>query len=91
MPAPDSYRADYDKGWRSTCDLDFADRKGYTRSRGWMDGRTDASMSLPKYHRRDCADTMGHDACFASGTIDAGHYHFGSDERFASSDCDDCR
>jgi len=57
------YNKDYARGWASTCDLDYADRRGYTRSEAWNDGRADAYMMLPKWHRRDCDDTMGHNQC----------------------------
>lgn len=60
---PQSYMIQYNRGWRSVCDLDTADRKGWTRSDAWMDGRTDAGQGLPKWHRRDCPDTMGHEQC----------------------------
>jgi hypothetical protein len=54
MTKPGYDEAAYTRGWKSTCDLDTADRKGYTRSTEWMDGRTDAGQGLPKWHRRDC-------------------------------------
>jgi hypothetical protein len=59
----DEYRDEYQRGWRSTCDLDYADRRGYTASAAWMDGRTDAAQGLAKWHRRDCPDRFGHQHC----------------------------
>ena len=57
------YRKDYERGWRSSCDLDYADRHGWGANSAWMDGRTDAAQGLPKWHRRDCPDKMGHARC----------------------------
>lgn len=57
------YRDQYNRGWRSTGDLDAADRRGWSKVDAWMDGYTDAAQGLPKWHRRDCPDRMGHERC----------------------------
>jgi len=46
---PAGYLADYEKGWRSTCDLDRADAHGLTARTGWMDGRSDQAAGRPKW------------------------------------------
>ena len=57
------YRRDYERGWKSRGSLDAADRNGNSANDAWMDGRSDMAQGLPKWHRRDCPDTMGHNGC----------------------------
>jgi hypothetical protein len=48
------YRKWYNKGWSSTCDLDYADRKGLSSNDAWMDGHADAGAGREKWHALHC-------------------------------------
>lgn len=52
------YAAAYNKGWRYSANgaggLDHADRRGWSRSEGWMDGYLDYAAGRAKWHYRDC-------------------------------------
>lgn len=52
------YAKDYNRGWRysgtANANLDTADRRGWSRIEGWMDGYLDYATGRAKWHYRDC-------------------------------------
>jgi len=57
------YTDRYNAGWRYSArgsSLDAADRKGLSRSEGFMDGYLDQATGRAKWHYRDCADHTGY-------------------------------
>jgi hypothetical protein len=55
------YAKDYNAGWRAYVSGGSGIEKPHPKA--WHDGYMDAAMGLPKWHRRDCPETMGHDNC----------------------------
>lgn len=57
------YKADYERGWRYSArgsgGLDVADRRGWSRDEGWMDGYLDYAAGRDKWHYATCMDHTG--------------------------------
>lgn len=70
--ATDEYTEDYNRGWRysatGTGGLDTADRRGWSRREGWMDGYLDCAAGRAKWHYRDCPN---HDSAANGGCGEA--------------------
>jgi len=55
-----AYTKDYQRGWRysqtASANLDTADRRGWSKIKGWMDGYLDNAAGRPKWHLRECSN-----------------------------------
>jgi hypothetical protein len=55
------YRKAYNRGWRSTGNLDTADAR--REPAAWYDGYHDLASGRAKWHSLHCDEEYGHDNC----------------------------